>query len=55
MLDFVGVDGDRQRITSTEFLEHNPESRDVIARLRVGQTHRGGGGARPEWSIRRVR
>jgi hypothetical protein len=42
----------------TEFLDVNEfegdERRGSLLRLAVGETYRGGGGASPEWTIRRV-
>ena len=52
------VDGDHIDLTFREFHEANremaPEEAVEIMALKLGDTYRGGGGAAPEWSIRRI-
>ncbi len=37
-----------------EFLRDNPEMAAAVMALPLGETHHGGGGAQPEWSITRT-
>ena len=54
----VTVDGDDIPIKLCEFLADNDDdlcgAREPIEALAIGETFYGGGGASPEWSIRRV-
>jgi len=59
MLRLWDVDGHEVHLTANEFFEGNvdlvgTEVEDAIRSLRVGETYNGGGGAQPEWSVRRV-
>jgi hypothetical protein len=55
--DLTTIDGDVVRLTLADFFLDNtlhPKDEAEIRALAVGETFRGGGGAAPEWSIRRV-
>jgi hypothetical protein len=59
MLRLWNVDGDESHLTCNEFFETNAdlvgsEVEDTIRSLRVGEAYHGGGGAQPEWTVRRV-
>ena len=53
------VDGEESHLTANEFFADNEdlvgtEIEDEIRALHVSETYHGGGGAQPEWQIKRV-
>ncbi len=59
MLRLTDVDGDESHLTANEFFAANPDLvgtgvEDAVRGLAVGQVFLDGGGASPEWSVKRV-